>query len=436
MYKLLNFVLLGAFAPFMFSSLPGRAQGRDGGLAKDTYYDSPRSSKSYSDSDGNIDVRNSGIKCDGSDETAAWNTLFSRMQNGGTIAIRHGGICAYTTISIPERTTIDGGNRSSTIFRTLSANLDGIILNNGSALRHIGLDAEVKRTGGAFVVTSANGTVISDIQCTRYFICYRAIGLSANKLTIGPTVENVLAFNPVVGSGSCFAVFENYSNAIVDKIVVTGSRSGEQPDCGVQFTNGDTAFVSNSNVTRHGIGLYLNASGDRHIYATHIVNSLFDSAGKNSAGYNAPSCVLHAAGHSGIYESVFTNIWCGLSSSADGLLLETAQQGTVDTLIVTAGQFDGNGQDGVHIAGDIRNWSFVGGSSSGNGNAGIEVGGITPSDGQISSMHSGKNFRGQNLGYGLKLSNGRNIKIRDNIFAGGRSDVMIEDNLDNVSISN
>lgn len=180
----------------------------------------------------------SQIRCDGSDETVQWRKRLAMAKSGQVITLPVGKTCVYSTIMVPDNVTIDGGNRNATVLMTNSPVADGITLGNGSVLRNVKLTSSVPRMAGYFVRTAANGAVVENIVCVRYFICYGAIGNRAERRAIAPSLRNVLAFNPAIGRGSGFAVFHNFGNAQVASLSVSGPDVGQQPDFGLKFLNG------------------------------------------------------------------------------------------------------------------------------------------------------------------------------------------------------
>ncbi|MEJ7935134.1 hypothetical protein WG907_12820 [Sphingobium sp. AN558] len=371
--------------------------------------------------------RQSQIRCDGSDETAQWRKLLAMTKSGQVITLPVGKTCVYSTIIVPDNVTIDGGNRNATVLMTNSPVADGITLGDGSVLRNVKLTSSVPRTGGYFVRTAANGTVVENIVCARYFICYGAIGAKAELRAIAPVLRNVLAFNPAIGRGAGFAVFHNFGNAQVASLSVSGPGGGQQPDFGLKFLNGDTASVSDVNITQHGAALDLAVPAHNNLYALHVQNSLFDSAGKVSGAFNAPSCWLRPGG--GLYETVMTNVWCGLSAGSDGMLIAPRPPGVIEGLHIHNGQFSGNRGNGVHIAtSGLSDFTFTGGSAGGNNGSGVLVD-ASCRFGVISGMMLRKNHRGDNGDHGMDVRAGADLTFRSNFYSGAKGAYRVQPGL-------
>lgn len=350
-----------------------------------------------------VDGRDYGMVCNGStvDTTAFQNALNSFGAAGGELRLPPG-TCLTGAVTVPTNVWIIGRGPASTTIQVNSATANLLTFSGtGSGLRGVQLAASVTRTAGAYV-QSAYGVVIDNVNVTGYFVGFNFAGASSSALAVEPQLLNINSYLPAVGTGSALAVFENYSNAVVRNVVGTGTASGQQPDYGIVFKNGDTAFVSDTNITRHGYALALIPGASENNYSFNAANSDFDSAGVISGSVNAASCLIQPTSTGNIYESHFTNVWCGLAAS-DGATIGSTGSGVVDGMHWSAGIFDGNGGSGFKIGLNVQNWSATGGHAAGNGGSGYYVS-QPSSDWQLLGVRAGPVAnRGSNASSGVNI---------------------------------
>jgi hypothetical protein len=243
---------------------------------------------------------------------------------------------------------------------------------------------------------------VRDVVFEGGFISFCATGASPAALAISPRLENVSIRSMAVGFGSCGAVFQNYGSASVRGTIITGPESGQQPDCGIKLVNGDTAFISDTNVTLAGRGLLISPGAGQNVYATYVSNSLFDNGRLISGGFQADSCSILPTGTGNVIETSLSNVWCGLAGE-NGLLANHSGTGVIDGLHIQNLIADGNGANGVHIAAGVRNWSSIGGQASANVLNGYHVSAASV-DFAISFVRAGcVSQRGCNGQIGIKI---------------------------------
>ena len=335
--------------------------------------------------------------------TSAFNSAVSSLGSIGGLVWVPAGTFLIGSLTIPTAgVTIAGSGASATTLKTNSATADVLTFSStGGYVRDLQMAASVTRTGGAYI-KSANGVIARDLNLTGYFVGMSVQGASPSSLAVGAQLMNVNTFAPAVGAGSALAIFENYANAVVRNVIGTGTASGQQPDYGLVFKNGDTAFVSDTNVTRHGYALAVIPGAGENNYSFNASNSDFDSAGVISGSLNAASCLIQPSGNGNIYESHFSNIWCGLAAS-DGATIGSTGTGFVDGMHWVAGIFDGNGGSGFHITSNVKNWSAIGGHAAGNGGAGYYVSQAS-TDWRIIGVQAGPVAqRGSNTSTGINI---------------------------------
>ncbi|VWC75770.1 outer membrane autotransporter [Burkholderia contaminans] len=319
-----------------------------------------------------VSVGDYGALCAGADETTNFaNALNSFGTNGGALLLP-AGTCVVSSLSVPTNVTVMGRGPSSTTLATNSATANLITFTGtGCGVRDLQFASTVTRTGGAYV-TSQYGFIAQNLNLAGHFVGFNIAGASPAALAVNPTLTNINMFSPAVGAGSAAMIFENYSNAVVKGVVASGTASGQQPDYGLVFKNGDTAFVSDTNVTRNGYALAIIPGSGENNYSFNASNSDFDSAGLVSGSVNASSCLIQPTSNGNVYESHFTNVWCGLALG-DGALIGSSGTGVIDGMHWSGGIFDGNGGSGFHITSNVQNWSAVGGHAAGNTGSGYYV---------------------------------------------------------------
>lgn len=305
--------------------------------------------------------------------TSAFNSAVSSLGSSGGLVWVPAGTFLISSLTIPTASvTIAGSGASATTLKTNSATADVLTFSStGGYVRDLQMAASATRTGGAYI-KSANGVIARDLNLTGYFVGMSIQGASPSSLAVGAQLLNINAFLPAIGAGAALAIFENYSNAVVRNVIGSGTASGQQPDYGLVFKNGDTAFVSDTNITRHGYALAVTPGTGENNYSFNASNNDFDSAGVISGSINAASCLIQPTGNGNVYESHFSNIWCGLAVG-DGATIGSTGTGFVDGMHWVAGIFDGNGGSGFHITSNVKNWSAIGGHAAGNGGAGYYV---------------------------------------------------------------
>lgn len=349
-----------------------------------------------------INARDFGAKCDDeADDTTPIQNALNSAPYGAEVQFP-AGTCRYSVLAFPAGVSGNGQGKSATTLKTTSATLNAITFAGaGSHLSNVQLAASVTRTANAYVY-SAYGVELRDVAMTGQFIGVNINGVSPAALAVGPKLVNVTMFNPAVGAGSAAAIFQNYSNAVVQGGTISGTASGPQSDYGLVFRNGDTAFVSDTNVTRYGNALAVIPGDSENNYSFNASNSDFDSAGTISGGVNANSCRVQPSGSGNVYEAHFSNVWCGLAN-ADGALIGSLGTGFVDGMHWTAGIFDGNGGSGFHVADNVKNWSISVGHAAGNGGSGYYV--SSPSSNfQITGVRAGPvSGRGSNGAPGINI---------------------------------
>lgn len=366
-----------------------------------------------------VSVSDYGAKCDNAtNDTAAFVSAIAALPNGGMLGIPVG-FCKVTSFSVPGSIRIVGTDRVASAIFTTSATENVITFTGpGSSVENLTMASTPTRTAGAYVYSS-NGGTIQHVNMANYFVAANFTGVNSSTLSIGAALYDVVGFLPAIGAGSAFAIFENFSTARVDKLIVAGPASGTQPDYGLKIGLGDTMFITDSNITLHGNALAVVPIVNEYMAGLHVTSSVFDGAGTITGGGSANSCSIGAAGL--VYAAQLTGVWCGLAAG-DNLLVSVTGSGVVDGLQMTNMVLNGStGGKGLNVSTEgIKNWSIKGGEACGNIGGGVYVGSSTQFmiDGVIAGQCGGTataNGRG-----GIGIGNGASdyYSITNNIVDG------------------
>lgn len=282
------------------------------------------------------------------------------------------GVKDVTAITVPAGVTMRGYGPYASVIRTTSATATVITMQTSAQVRDLKVLSSVTRTGGFYVDMAGNGNIVENCEFSGHYIAINA-GVLNQPLIVGPEVVQCRFSDPAVSAGSGAVQFINFSNAIMRSCIITGTSIGTtQPDFGVRFQNGDTAFISDTNVTVNGKALLVDPPFNYNIFALEVSNSIFDSAGTITGGTTVSSAELIPGG--GIFNAKFSNCWFGLSANKSGCFVQPTGLGTVDGLDFTGCDFVDNGDCGLLCSGtSVLNWTVTGGSSGGNTDAGIRA---------------------------------------------------------------
>ena len=315
----------------------------------------------------------------GADASGATNSTVAIQAalNSGTGAVYFpAGVYTVTSLTVPNFVSIIGESPVTTLIRTSSATATVLSCGVSVEIKNVKIASSVTRTTGFYISAQENGFLVENCEFEDYYIAI-SVGTIGNPVTVNARVFNCAFRSSNIASGSGAVQFLNFSNAQIANCVITGtSISTLQPDFGIRFQNGDTAFVTDCNVTVHGKALNVDTPASLNCYALTVVSCVFDSAHQIFGGSAVPSASFFATGN--IYNTRIANCWFGLASTKSGCTLETTGAGIIDGITFTGCEFTDNGENGLLASGaNVKNWIVTGGHSSGNAASGIRAGSAT-----------------------------------------------------------
>lgn len=288
---------------------------------------------------------------------------------GATVRLPRG-IYRYSQLTIPANTYLVGEGVGNTTLMCTATTGDTITTGAASGIGHMGLTYLGTPTAGVAVRLMGNLSFVENVELTKYFVGVAAG--DASTLVIAPRLSCLNFRAPTVATGTGAIFLQNYGNAIVDRCVLAGPDVGTQPDYGIRIHNGDTTFLSDCNITLHGVGLLLDVPVTKNNYALRASGCLFDSPNAiTSTAVVAAGRIVPAGG---IYDALFTNCWFGLSVGGSGLDITTTGAGVVDGISFSNCQFVDNADAGLAILSTAaKNITVAGGYASSNAVYGYRI---------------------------------------------------------------
>ena len=303
------------------------------------------------------------------DSTVAIQTA---INSGERYILVPSGLYNFTSLTLRDGVCLVGTSAFNSVLRCTSATNTAMFANVSNELHNLKFISSVPRTGGIYINVQGNGFLAQNCEFDGYYIAI-SVGAISDPITVNPRVFNCAFRTSVTTLGSGAVQFLNFSNAQVANCVITGTTvSSTQPTFGIRFQNGDTAFVTDCNVTVHGKALLVDPPVNLNCYALTVTSCVFDSAHEISGGTPVSSAEIGSAG--GVWNSRFTNCWFGLSTGRNGCLIITTGSGVVDGIVFTGCEFTDNGETGLVAVGpNVKNWIVTGGHSGGNPGAGVRA---------------------------------------------------------------
>lgn len=320
-----------------------------------------------------VSVRDFGANGnDSSDDTEAiQNALDSQAVGGGTVRIPRG-TYFYSTLNVPSGVSLVGEGSFSTLLVCTATTGDAISIASASTISGLRLTYSGVPSGACNVRIHGNRVTITECEFTNYYI--GVIAGTQNSQAIFPVIANCSFRSPVAATGAGGIFLQNYGNALVRDCVMSGdSHPSVQPDFGIRLHNGDTAFLTDINITLHGHALLMDVPAGLNNYATRMSGCLFDSAGSITTTSAVSSARIAPAG--GVYDMLASNCWFGLSRGGSGLTVDAIGTGAVDGFELSNCQFVNNANAGAEfLSPAIANFKITGGYASANGVYGLRVG--------------------------------------------------------------
>jgi len=315
-----------------------------------------------------------GARGDGvTDDTRAIQTALLRAGDagGGVVVIPAGIYLVSATLRVPEGVQVLGVTKRGAEVSTTSQTADVFALKHASGISDLKITSRVLRTAGSLVRIIGNSVFVTNCDFSSYYVGV-TIGQLGAVQAVGVHLSDINFLNPGVASGGGAIHLASFSNAVVQGCVIVGTDDGPQPAFGIRVEMGDTALLSDTNITRHGRALLFDTPYGSGCFAVHVSNSLFDSSGSTIEG-QITSCAEFSP-QGGVYDTKFSNCWFGLSIDGSGCHVAPPAGGVVDGLTFTGCEFVQNAVSGLWCSGEnVRNWVVTGGYSAGNPAFGIHV---------------------------------------------------------------
>lgn len=302
------------------------------------------------------------------DDTSAIQAALDSVSSG--IVLIPAGLYNVTSLTMPNGVSLVGEGPYASVLRETNATATTISAGISNTIKDLKIISSVARTAGFYINISGNGCLIENCEFDDYYIGV-SVGAIADPITVNARVFDCVfrSSNTTLGSGAI--QYLHFSNAQIANCVITGTTvSSTQPTFGIRFQNGDTAFVTDCNVTVHGKALLVDPPAGLNCFALTIVSSIFDSAHQISGGIAVSNAEIGGAGN--VFNTRISNSWFGLASTKNGCHLLTSGSGVVDGITFTGCEFIDNGENGLLADGaNIKDWFVTGGHSGGNAASGI-----------------------------------------------------------------
>lgn len=360
------------------------------------------------------------------DDTSAIQAAINSLPYGGVVYLPTGTYKISSALVLSSGVSLIGNGDYATTILTTSATADVIRAAASSRITDMQITSSVTKTSGSHINIQYNGVLVQNLIFTNYYTGI-TIGTIGASLIVNPEISSCSFYNPVVAVGSGGIAAINFSNCNIDGIVMSGT-SGTQADYGILVLNGDTITIENSNITLHGIALYVAPPSGSGTYALAATNVTFDSAGTNSSGA-VSSCQISPEGL--VWNTRFSNCWFGLSTAKFGCYVAPTGSGAVDGILWSGCDFPDNGDGGLIVVNSgsayVKNWIVNGCGAGGNTNSGIRAAGGTSYFNITGCVVGNYSGRGNN-NYGIIIDNAAsaNYLITNNNLRGNTTAAMID----------
>lgn len=255
-----------------------------------------------------VSVKDFGAIGDGvTDDTTA---IQSALNSANKKVFLNPGLYNFTSLTVPSGVELEGDTPYLSVLYCTSATGTAVTAPVSSSLRNLKI-LSVDKTSGFLISITGNGVKVTDCEFGNYYIAITA-GTIGGSLIVNPVITRCSFRDPSpLSAGGGALQFLNFSNVIISDCLITGDGFSNQPSFGIRFQNGDTAFLSNTNITLHGRALLVDPPSSSNCYALTVNGSIFDSAGALLGGGTASSSEFNPAG--GVWNTRVSNTWFGLS---------------------------------------------------------------------------------------------------------------------------
>lgn len=361
-----------------------------------------------------------GVGDDATTNDAALTAALADLPSGGGAIYVPPGVFRFSAPPTFSKAVTLFGAGQATALRMMHATNDMFVFGSGaggSIVEKLQIVSGVTRVGGAVFQILANGVTVQNVKVYNY---YGGVVIGDDTtLGVAARVRACDFSLPSVGAAGGFAIFaRNFSNAVIDHCIITGTASGAQPDSGIRFWNGDTAIITGTNVTRHGAGLFIDTPAGKNCYSVTATGSWFDSAGSTLTRTASSAEILP---YGNVVNLNFSKTWFGLSESQSGINLAPQGAGNVDGAAFDGCEFIGNAQYGAVWSVRCLGVQVNGGVGAANTIAALRAA-AGASSFSIMCFKTGQATRANN-GRAIVVDDGpsNNYKIKNNILYTGNS---------------
>ncbi len=346
-----------------------------------------------------LDVTSYGAVGDGTtNDTAAINAAITAANAAkcelffpaGTYLYDGGGL-------LTQGVTIRGeGQYSSFIKSRLASPTNGYLINcngYGASVRDMGFNANVKQTGGSYVVLSNYENVLQNFHITGDF----------NGILMNGNCAKVLNGRMLAGATNAIRIrsegqngFNDHSQ-VIDNVII-GAQDTEDVACGIRVRS-IALTISNTSVIKQNIGLRIDPSAaNESVYSLFVHDCFFDTCA------NTGIAVVPTGGGM-VKRCRFANSWAS-SSGNNGVFLNTeASESVINGLYFDSFHACANRGSGFSINYQCKNISINGGIIADNNQWGLYSGPVDGLKVQNADIGAFGGFSANTYG-GVALING------------------------------
>ncbi|QHC65681.1 hypothetical protein GSU68_03185 [Rathayibacter sp. VKM Ac-2759] len=309
------------------------------------------------------------------DDALEIRAAFEALAEGGLLVLGPGHFRIASRLDVPTGVVLRGSATAATVLHIDDrVRGDAVTLAHAAGISDLTLSpVGSSREAGALIGIDGNECVVERCTLVGYFVGIR-VGTRAVR-AVSTSLSGLSFRSPHTGSASGAIDLVNFASTVITGCVMSSiSQLSRQCLFGIRVGTGDTAMVSDTNITSHGAALLIATEADESCWAFQATNCLFDSAGGVVGDRNASSAEITPKGE--VRATMFANCWFGLSEAGHGLRVaaDARENAIVEGLSLSNCHFLRNGRSGLSVSGSgITNWSVTGGYSVENEESGIEA---------------------------------------------------------------